>query len=396
MQLVVEQALPAPAAAVWPFITEPERMNRWSLARVEALALGDGGLPGTVGALRSVTVRAAGRSFVLREVVEEALPPERFVYRVIEGPGVREHRGVMTLAPAPEGARLRWEVTFEMALPGAATATRLLLERQLGASLRHLARVVVGAPEVPGPACPGLDEADALPALMAAAEAIHAEQAGLADELERGDDPKRWFTRVYELVTAQQLAAVRAGAIRHPGWVLRLIPRFHDYYVVNLRRAMAREPAHPAGEPWPEAHWRRAFRAMETGDGRHRDPAFVLFYGLLQGVRAHIEEDLPRALAEVWTRHYAGRCDYARFRADYLSMTTIFRRAAAGLTERIPREHLPRYYRWLGPLLPQEVKDLVQKIRFYDVARERLRAFERGERLARLMTGDPLAEDVRG
>jgi SUF system NifU family Fe-S assembly protein len=38
--------------------------------------------------------------------------------------------------------------------------------------------------------------------------------------------------------------------------------------------------------------------------------------GFRDAIRAHIEGDLPRALAEVHQAHYAGRCELVRFRAD--------------------------------------------------------------------------------
>jgi hypothetical protein len=103
--------------------------------------------------------------------------------------------------------------------------------------------------------------------------------------------------------------------------------------------------------------------------------------GLLFGVAAHIEEDLPRALAEVYRRHYAKRCDYVRFRADYLLMANIFQRAASRLLAEMPRGAVPGYLRVLAPLLPLEVEDQILR-RYYDVPRKRTMAFERGARLA--------------
>ena len=115
-------------------------------------------------------------------------------------------------------------------------------------------------------------------------------------------DPKRWFTRVYEYVTECQLTACRERAITHRAWVLRLIPSFHDYYTTSLSRVMG------TASGSAEVHWRDAFAAMAGGSLRYRAPGDVLAYGLLRGVRAHIEEDLPRALAEVYAQHYRGRC----------------------------------------------------------------------------------------
>jgi len=99
-------------------------------------------------------------------------------------------------------------------------------------------------------------------------------------------------------------------------------------------------------------------------------------------VRAHIEEDLRRALAEGWRDHFAGRCDYARFRADYLLMAPVFRTAADRLLDEMPPALLPAWLRLARRALPPELQDALTNRRSYDVPRRRLEAFERGGRLA--------------
>jgi hypothetical protein len=218
------------------------------------------------------------------------------------------------------------------------------------------------------------------PELWAEAQSVLEAQRVLADRLDREDDPKRWFTRVYQYVTENQLAWAREGNVRHVGWVLRLIPRFHHYYVANLERRRG-EAAGIA-----EAHWQTAFDEMEGLGRKKKDPRRMLFIGLLRGMRAHIEEDLPRALAEVWVDHYADRADFARFRADYLSMGKIFIRSSEALMKLVPRSFLPWYYRGPMPsLIPDDLKDRLRRKNYYDVPRARLLAFERGERLAEML-----------
>ncbi len=120
---------------------------------------------------------------------------------------------------------------------------------------------------------------------------------------------------------------------------------------------------------------------MERAHEGARGACTQMARGMLLGVAAHIEEDLPRALAEVYRRHYAGRCDYVRFRADYLLMSNVFQRAAARLIAEMPRGALPAPLRALAPVLPFEVQEQLL-CRYYDVPRKRTLAFERGARLA--------------
>jgi hypothetical protein len=333
-----------------------------------------------VGMLRRISLKSAGRRVAFDEVIEVADAPRRLVYRVVEGLPVRHHRGEIILEKQGTGTLLRWDVEFAFPIPGLGVAARLLLEGPLRRSLVELASVVRGAPS--GPAVASIDVRDeaALPSLRRDALAILEEQRALADRLEREEDPKRWFARVYAFVTENQLALCDAGAVPHPAWVLRLIPRFHHYYASNMRGWIEHRAC--------ESQWRSAFSAMEAIDGRVRDPMLAISIGLARGVRAHIEEDLPRALAEVYVRHYAGRCAPARFRADYLLMRDVFRDASERLMERMPRALFPLWMRALSPVMTPELRDAIVRKSFYDVGKKRRLAFERGERLARLLLDD--------
>lgn len=376
MQITIEQPLPVLPERAWPYISDPELMNRWSLARIRSMAPGDGGHAGGIGAMRAVTIRAFGRQAELEEVIERVEPPHRLVYRVVGGAPLRRHRGEIALFREGEGSRLRWQVDYESPLRGLDHGMRLLLDRQLRESVQRLAQVVTGnvRHEISQPV--ELPEAEASQDLWAQAAVILDKQRTLASRLEDSGDPKQWFARVYAFVTEEQMALCRSGEIAHPAWVLRIIPRFHDYYAGNLQRWLGLESG-PA-----EAHWRSAFRAMENGARWYKDSLVAISYGLAKGVQAHIEEDLPRALADVYVEHYAGLCDYARFRADYLLMGNVFRRSSKRMLERMPSRHFPFYARLVTPFLPPEGQDAVIHRRFYDIPRERRRAFERGERLA--------------
>lgn len=377
MQLHLERALPAPPAAVWPFIVDPARMNRWSTAKIEALSPGD---DDCVGMTRRITIPGP-RTVRFEEVIERAEAPHRLVYRVVRGIPVRRHRGEIALRAEGSGTLLTWDVDYEFPLPGVGLFARVLLERQLSLSLAQLAEVVRDAEAAPLPPARDVDDRQQIPTLRRKAMEILAAQRALADRLEAANDNKRWFARVYSFVTENMIALCDEGGVPHPSWVLRLIPRFDHYYTDNLRRYLG-EIAGPC-----EAHWVRAFRTMDAHH-RFREPLLGISVGLAKGVRAHIEEDLPRALAEIHVRHYQGRCAYARFRADYLSMRDVFRDASDRLLAQIPSRYFPLWMRVTSPLMTREMKDGLVHKRFYDVPKRRREAFERGERLANLLLED--------
>lgn len=370
MRLALTQDVPASPGVTWRYLTEPELMNRWSRARIELVETGDEGRPDTVGTLRRVYVSAGPRTTRLHEVVQVSDAPRRFVYRVFDDPLIAKHRGEISLDPTGRGTRVTWTVDFEMRLGIDQVAGRMLTPA-LEASLKALAERIHPI-EPARPMRVFYDEPDH--DLWSVAERVLLEQRALADRLERDRDPKRHFSRVYEFVTEAQLGWARARSTLHVAWVLRLIPVFHRYYVQNLE-------ARQRGKRC-ELQWREAFDAMEGKIGRKKnDERFRTGYGLLKGIRAHIEEDLPRALAEVWAAHYAGRADYDRLRADYLLMGGIF----DGSTDRMI-ERNPGMMPWYAARLPRMLQEEWRRRNFYDVRRARRLAFERGGRLAEMLS----------
>jgi len=380
MRLSFQRHLPFCADTAWSLLTDPARMSTWSRARIELVAAGDGGRSDSVGTLRRVHIdtQLLGWRMRLDEVVAEAEPPRRLVYCAVDAPLLRGHRGQMRIAPAgsaDQGCELTWEVDFELAVSPLEPLMRSLLSQQIEASLDALGRCAVqasGQPVYPRPFSEPPDGRE----IERHAEATLSSQRELADRLEATGDPKRWFARVYEYVTEEQLAAVRRGAVRHPRWVLALIPRFHDYFIRNVERWERGE------RTATETQWQRAFLAMEGK--KDQDPRRTLYKGLRAGIIAHIEEDLPRALAEIWVRDYAVRCDYVRMRADFLLMSGIFRAASKRLVAKLPRKWVPWWLEVVDTYLPELVENRERR-RFYDVRRARRLAFERGERLAQLL-----------
>lgn len=374
MDIDLETHVKAPASAVFAFLTEPERMNRWSTARIEPVLGGDDGSASDVGAIRTVTIHASRTRTRLTEAIVLSDPPNRFVYRVFRGPPLlRYHRGEITTALRGDGTQVRWRVRFDFAAPGMDALTRRVVVPELQRSLDALARVAEGSPEVALPERRPLPLVD-LAALRDDATHVLGEQRAIADRLGAAGDPKYWFARVYQYVTEGLLAHAESSELSHPEWLLRLIPRFHAYYADNLRRYLGELPGECEGP------WQRAYRVADAGD-LVRAP-LVVVRGLLLGVAAHIEEDLPRALAEVHLEHFRDRASYARFRADYVLMGHVFRAASDRLLSEMPRAFLPAWLRAARATLPSELQDHLLNRRTYDIPGVRLAAFERGRRLA--------------
>lgn len=363
----------APAQA-WPLIAEPALMNRWSTARIEPLEPGDGGHPGGTGALRRVHLPSRA---VLTEVIERGQAPDRLHYRVIGNPMVRHHLGVITLDADPRGCHLRWQVEIDFHVPGLGLGIERGLRRELERSLDRLVPLAADPPAgVPLPPPRALDETiEALASLRDQVEAIGLSQRAIADRLLAQDDDRGHFARVYEYVTDGIAAAADDDRFDHPGWLLRLVPVFHGLYAANLARRLGVS----SGEVEP--HWARAFAATEQARARGKSRFEAAMTGVFAGMRAHIEGDLARTLATVY-QQYAGRCDYVRFRPDYLRMATIFTAAADRFMATWPRATWTRRARVYDFLTPRSMRDQLIDRTFYPISQRRREAFERGRTLA--------------
>lgn len=378
MKISLARTLHCSPETAFGLLTIPDLMNEWSTARIVGNQVGDGGTYYGVGATRQVYVPGPrGRKMRLDETIEISEPPHKLVYRVLESSTVKYHRGEITCTAMPKDksrTNITWDVEFQFTVPGAERLAKPMLERELNRSLDTL-ESLAGTATVPHLVRSHWKGEKSLAPLYRAAEKTLKEQRENADELFAAQDPRRWFARVYEYVTEEQIRRCREGLIEHAGWTLRLIPVFHRYWY-DENYVLWGDGNHAA----VGTHWQDAFRAME-GRRRGNDPKIQFARGLKLAIIAHIEEDLPRALAEVYLKHYRDQCDYVRYRADYLLMADVFRTATRRMLDHIPADFMPGYARALTHILPGQVLDKIMEQQFYNIARQRLRTFERGLRL---------------
>ena len=371
MHLTVEHSFPQTREALWPWLVLPERMNAWSLARVESRAPGDDDRPEGVGALRTIRVLAAGQRVAqLEEVIIASDYPSRFAYRVVRGPlTLDEHDGAIELETRDGVTHLRWTVSAQIAPRILEPVIAFHLKRQLKESLRRLEQVAAPIDYAPPPARSFKILDDVSDRLYLDARATLEAQRALATSLK--GDGKYWFSRLYVFVTEEQLRHARSTHVEAPEWVLRIIPAFHRYYVQNLDHWIAGD------QERTEAHWRRTFAVMDRAGDNPRET----MRGMLLGAKAHIEEDLPRAFADVYLAHFHERASFARFRADFLSMGTLFERASQRLLGELPAHWLPPGLSIANRMLTPRARDALLNQR-YDIRHARREAFERAMRLS--------------
>jgi hypothetical protein len=365
MKMNLTQRVVCSPEALWPWLTDPAKMNAWSLARIEGVACGDLGRFDTVGTWRRVLVRGPLGEQVLDEAVCVTEWPRRFEYRVVPDAMVMSHRGVITLERDGDETVVHWTVEMVLAFRSLESVAVHIVKPQLAKSLQALAKCAHRALHVD---CPYIDFVDDDPQeAESVARATLAEQRLIADQLDHADDPRRWFTRLYAFTTEAILRAYERGDVVHRAWVLRLVPQFHKWYFDNL----ARDRKQSVGEVEP--HWVEAFGSMRKGTPQQR-----FMNGLRASVQAHIEVDLPRALSEVYQTYYRKRCDYARFQGDYLMLQRALEEPAVQFLPLVPRGLLPWGFRVAERVTPESIRRFVRIRDRYDVPTRRREAFARG------------------
>jgi hypothetical protein len=379
MELHLERVLECTPEIAFALVSDPDRINLWSTAAVRCKATGDGGHPGAVGALREVALPGR-RPRVLEETVEVSVPPSRFVYRVVGGAPVRSHTGEIVIVPEGSRARLAWTVRVRFPLPGMSVIARRQVEPALAESLDRMVEVAKRAEPGALPVVRSLYEEDALEALYEEAVALAEAQRVLADELRAARDPRAWITRAYQWLTEIGVAACRRGALQHPAWGLRLLLRLHRPYSDSLDRWLHRE------QGAPEDYWRAIFEEVASDAHRGRSQNESARGSIVRALGALIEEDLPRALASVWLHDYRHRCSFARFRADFYRLDVLFRELDRRLDATLRRGALG--VRAATVLLPPAAREALHDKRVKRIVRKHREAFERGGRIARLLTDE--------
>ncbi len=385
MRFSVQRWIPCVPELAFVLATHPSAMNRWSEARIEPVDPGEGGHVASVGATRFVHLPDGplSRDTRLEEVVVESRPPQRFVYRVVGGAPLSWHEGVQELSPRVDprgsgtpGTWLIWHVDAELDVPVPGADT--LVRRQLEAGLRRSLEAMVTAAHqgvAPEPLArwtrPPEDDEHVLRREAEAAEAELRE----AHRRRRGD-PRAVLAGFFAELSAEWMALARED-VMHPGWVLRLLPLSARYYLDALRGD---------DDGSCEGHWREAFRAAEQAM-RTRPYLEAVRDTLRSSLRAHLEEDLPRVLATTYADHYAGRHGFARFRADHLILGRTFASAAERFFAGFPSDAWPWRQRLVRRTVPAALRarPLGRQERW--LHRSRGRAFDRGERLSRLLVG---------
>ena len=132
-----EVRIEAPAERVWQVVGEHERMKEWTGLDAELLRPGIHDRNG-VGAVRKLGMLGAGAE----EEVVEFVPNERYVYRLMRGAPIRNHRGTVMLIPEGSATRVRWAVQFDGVVPGAGAPMAAVLSRVFRASLQRLKKLV--------------------------------------------------------------------------------------------------------------------------------------------------------------------------------------------------------------------------------------------------------------
>lgn len=126
----------APAQRMWDVLTTHEDMPAWFkvVRKVVLDPVGHDERNG-LGAIRHI--HAPGPT-VVEEIVEWD-PPRRYVYKLLRGAPIRNHRGQVTVEETPNGARATWRIEFEPVIPFSGLVMRPMMQRLAQTLLRGAA-----------------------------------------------------------------------------------------------------------------------------------------------------------------------------------------------------------------------------------------------------------------
>jgi uncharacterized membrane protein len=126
--IVVEQSVTTAASAdrMWEVLTTHEGMGAW-FTPVRKVWLEPVGHPDRngLGAIRHI--KTIGPP-VVEEIVEWD-PPHRYVYLLLRGAPIRDHRGEVNVEATPAGTRATWKIQFNPVIPLSSLVLKPLMKR---------------------------------------------------------------------------------------------------------------------------------------------------------------------------------------------------------------------------------------------------------------------------
>ncbi len=229
-----------------------------------------------------------------------------------------------------------------------------------------------------------------------------AAEASLAGQRQRAEamlnegygklDNRYWFSKVYSLVTENEILEADRGTFFYPSYVMQSVRYFEKLYEDNIN-------AEDNGGV-VEEHWAEAFRVASDEDLEWADILDVATAGLYRQVlslvvsmQAHIRYDLPRAEAWVFQSYYAHMEDakLSDFAEDFNSMMGVFERAGAVMNDEINNHNIAN----MGTALPRRLQDMAMDMWFdADMGTERADTWQRSQALVDegLIGPDPYSE----
>jgi uncharacterized protein YndB with AHSA1/START domain len=118
--------LPGAPEAVWPWLVEPALLASWLGAEVTLVQPGEGGGPGTPGAVRTVTTTVDGVAITSTQTITASRHALILRWTATEDAVFRSAEGVMTVTDDGDGTELVWQVSFhpEHVLAGASLVAK--------------------------------------------------------------------------------------------------------------------------------------------------------------------------------------------------------------------------------------------------------------------------------
>jgi uncharacterized protein YndB with AHSA1/START domain len=128
-RVLVEQRFAAPPAEVFAYLAEHENLEPLFGTKITRVRDGLDGTRNGVGSIRRLKISPVIPPF--EETTTELVPDSLIRYRITKGTPLREHEGLMRLAPDGTGTRLVYEITFGSVVPGIDRIVAAALQRSI-------------------------------------------------------------------------------------------------------------------------------------------------------------------------------------------------------------------------------------------------------------------------